>query len=332
MAQLSFSFETPSALLAPDEIFDLSDNEELLRRLEESRYWERKPPGIHPKSLGEYFSMWANTAPTGGLLAVGIEDDGDISGCHQLHQDQLNALEKSGHIYCSEARIKTKLVPLRNKAGSQTFIVLFRVFYHEDKVVFDTAGTGSRTVAELTALFDACFRIQREASEAAGRYIPMVVENVKGAQPWVGPAKAHFGSFYLWGDVAMVGNRVVCGVPKFGRDVKARKARGEKVPMNFHEFENTGKPGRSFQSVAVESKGVKQSQGGTWFGDYQAQKEELLNGTKCGGDWFNSEQVSLSRLYSSKSPARKAASAMIAKIPFALAQYVAQSFKPEEIT
>src|SRR4029077_12847901 len=35
-------------------------------------------------------------------------------------------------------------------------------------------------------LFDACFRIQREASEAAGRYIPLVVENVRGAEKWVG--------------------------------------------------------------------------------------------------------------------------------------------------
>lgn len=50
-------------------------------------------------------------------------------------------------------------------------------------------------------LFDACFRIQREACEAAGRHIPLVVENVRGAQKWVGRAKAHFGSFYLWGDV-----------------------------------------------------------------------------------------------------------------------------------
>lgn len=31
-------------------------------------------------------------------------------------------------------------------------------------------------------LFDACFRIQREASKASGRYIPLVVENVCGAQ------------------------------------------------------------------------------------------------------------------------------------------------------
>lgn len=55
--------------------------------------------------------------------------------------------------------------------------------------------------APCNALFDACFRLQREATEAAGRRIPMVVENVKGAQPWVGRAQAHYGSFYFWGDV-----------------------------------------------------------------------------------------------------------------------------------
>lgn len=63
---------------------------------------------------------------------------------------------------------------------------------------------GSRTVAELNALFDACFRIQREASEAAGRHIPMVIENVKGAQLWVGRARWHYGSYFLWGDVPAV--------------------------------------------------------------------------------------------------------------------------------
>ena len=38
-------------------------------------------------------------------------------------------------------------------------------------------------------LFEACFRIQREACEAAGRHIPLVVENVCGAQKWVGRAR-----------------------------------------------------------------------------------------------------------------------------------------------
>ena len=51
------------------------------------------------------------------------------------------------------------------------------------------------------SLFEACFRIQAEAIEAAGHHIPLVVENVCGAQKWVGRARWHFGSFYLWGDV-----------------------------------------------------------------------------------------------------------------------------------
>src|SRR6267142_434818 len=53
----------------------------------------------------------------------------------------------------------------------------------------------------LTALFDACFRIQREASEAAGHHIPLIVENVRGAQKWVGRSRWNFGSYHLWGDV-----------------------------------------------------------------------------------------------------------------------------------
>lgn len=53
----------------------------------------------------------------------------------------------------------------------------------------------------LTDLFNQCFRIQREVSAAAGHYVSMVVENVRGAQRWVGKARWHYGSFYLWGDV-----------------------------------------------------------------------------------------------------------------------------------
>jgi hypothetical protein len=135
----------------------------------------------------------------------------------------------------------------------------------------------------LNDLFDACFRIQREASEAAGRYIPMVVENVNGAQPWVGRAKARYGSFFLWGDVNSIGGAIVAGPVRFGEVLRARKGLklpgnnsairwedreiqrrkdatderrealedGRKVPgFNFHQHEN-GEPGGSFQSAAV---------------------------------------------------------------------------------
>jgi|SRR5881394_64858 len=68
------------------------------------------------------------------------------------------------------------------------------------KLAAEVRASSERTDKEL-ALFRACFRIQREAIEAAGHFIPMVVENVRGAQPWVGRAQARCGSFFFWGDV-----------------------------------------------------------------------------------------------------------------------------------
>ncbi len=166
-------------------------------------------------------------------------------------------------------------------------------------------------------LFDACFRIQREASEAAGRKIPLVVENVRGAQKWVGKAAWNFGSFYLWGDVpALMPMTTRKQAMKVG-DVGWR--RGGKGSSN-----------RCFQGAAVdrlreETKGIPHRPKGHW-----ANPEE--NGTKQGGNWFNSSQPSISRLTGSKSPARKAASAMIAKIPFTLSSWIARAWKPHGTT
>jgi len=115
-------------------------------------------------------------------------------------------------------------------------------------------------------LFEACFRLQREACEAAGKHIPLVVENVRGAQKWVGRAKWHFGSFYLWGDVP------------------------------------------ALMPIARRTDGIKQE----------------------GGSWFHDSRTGALRNYHSQSRERKAASAMIAKIPIELARHVARYWKPEE--
>ena len=245
-------------------------------------------------------------------------------------------------------------------------------------------------------LFNAQFRIQREACEAAGRYIPMVCENVRGAQKWVGRAKANFGSFYLWGDVGMVGNRVVPiveGKLLGGRGVCALK--GAKVPGFRFDGESHG----SFQSAAVaKMEGAKtpigncsevmwknrpiaryahptpeemelngftdarKNDGSGWtekgslrshnrlvpntgvkvsginlsevgFNVAAAQryregiKQAGIGGVRENGKgdaWF---QDSAAR-HGNKSDSRKAASAMIAKIPFPLANHIAKAFLP----
>jgi hypothetical protein len=50
---------------------------------------------------------------------------------------------------------------------------------------------------------------------------------------------------------------------------------------------------------------------------------------KVGGDWF-SDPASQSRTSGSKSSKRKAASAMIAKIPIELSRHIAAVWKPQE--
>jgi hypothetical protein len=192
----------------------------------------------------------------------------------------------------------------------------------------------------LNDLFDACFRIQREASAAAGRLIPMVVENVKGAQRWVGPAAWHHGSFYLWGDVPAL-------MPFTG---SAFKAESEAVKNSggswFAEAHNT-RNGKANNPVSVPAEGVKQGgSGAVWF-DKALDERRKAAGVKgpVGNNISDGFTWAISRLIDTRSkPAgfrlgpegrtqhlsfrRKAASAQIAKIPFPLSSWVARCFLP----
>jgi hypothetical protein len=157
-------------------------------------------------------------------------------------------------------------------------------------------ATGAELV-RLTALFNACFRIQREACEAAGRYIPMLVENVRGAQPWVGRARWNCGSMYFWGDVPAL-------MPPH-RHVKVQSFR----------FDGSG---RSFQSAAVREHNLPEG----------VRPTSLAWGNESR--WFNDGPRSPGSISSSSSssPARKAASARIAKVPFEVSNWIGKCFKP----
>jgi C-5 cytosine-specific DNA methylase len=219
-------------------------------------------------------------------------------------------------------------------------------------------------------LFNAQFRIQREASEAAGHHIPMVVENVQGAQKWVGRARWHYGSYYLWGDVPALMPMTLSAwfavADSKERGVKAGdRSEDGKWSSSFADTLSAKVPGfrfdgsgKSFQSAAVKTVGHANIRDGHSHtrhltnqaehdaikvsgpeavlpGEFAWNKREAWQdarreaiGTKQGGDWFGANcETSMSRMYGSKSIKRKAASAMIAKIPFALSSHIAKSFK-----
>ena len=134
-------------LLTPDEIYQNAD-QTLLTLVKEDRRLERKPAGVHRRVLGEYFSMWSNTSPDGGLLVVGQEDEGQFSGCITLNNDRLNDLEKSHRIYCPDARVESNRIPVIDASGHENFVVLFRVQYREDSVVLNTSNDAYIRIAD----------------------------------------------------------------------------------------------------------------------------------------------------------------------------------------
>ena len=165
-------------------------------------------------------------------------------------------------------------------------------------------------------LFESCFRIQREACEAAGLHIPLIVENVRGAQKWVGRARWNYGSFYLWGDVPALMPPVMAA-QKFNPD-------GTAHPSGSW-FAIADSKSRGARSDGI--KGVPHRTKGHWTNPAEHHSDD--SGRKIGGDLF-SDPKSTCRRHGSKSKGRKMASAMIAKIPLPLSRHIAATFYPRD--
>lgn len=203
-------------------------------------------------------------------------------------------------------------------------------------------------------LFWQAFRIQHEIYEACGRYVPLVAENVRGAQPWVGRAVYNYGSFYLWGDIPVLMPRPVRGSQKFNPDgtnhgtgswfkIADSKNRGAseslKVPgLDFSGYGKLGYKAKGFNVTAAqryrEGLKVPSADGGRRTdpgkGARFTTRDCGVEGIKqhgSGAEWFDTGIAK----HSSRSDSRKAASAQIAKIPQPLAQHIARIYKPEAL-
>ena len=199
-------------------------------------------------------------------------------------------------------------------------------------------------------LFDACFRIQCEACEAAGHHIPLIVENVKGAQPWVGRTKWHYGSYYLWGDVPALmpfasgsSTKLPAGnttSPLWAERPIKRLCDAIKVG-DGNRFRATGEPSPHFTNQAEHRK----NDGGSWFAvahnTESGHSRNPVTGEGVKRPGINLERDGMNNYpkgsdglrvipggakFAKRQDARKAASAMIAKIPFPLARYIARVF------
>lgn len=190
----------------------------------------------------------------------------------------------------------------------------------------------------LNELVDACKRIAREAE------LPLIMENVKGAQPWIGRAAWHFGSYYLWGDLpALMPSTRQLKQP--GRNFHFPEKYGIPSPY-FHGGEHEASVREALALKTVGHANIRDGYSHTRHLTNQRESDAVRDGLKHGGDCFNDPNrpgkqggikqngsgpewfdKGIAKL-SSRSDSRKAASAMIAEIPFDLSQWIARCFKP----
>jgi ATP-dependent DNA helicase RecG len=135
--QLSFDLgkrPIPIQAMTPHDLFSHAD-EKLLDRLVENSGVEKKSGKYGKMQLCDYFSMWANTSPDGGLILVGVENDGRKSGLMQLSEKQIADLELCGPHLCPDAKFDQKKINILNDAGQSDFVLLFYIRYNPTRVV-----------------------------------------------------------------------------------------------------------------------------------------------------------------------------------------------------
>lgn len=155
--------QQPHELLTVDELFSRLD-QNLIGRLKEDPRIEFKSAGIHTGALADYLVMFSNTPPDGGIILVGVEDDGSATGCGNLQVERKNNLERAGDTHTTGARYEVRSVPLTTSRGTGSFVLAFRVFYSRDRVIETTKGDAYiRRGASKKKLTDAEKRELREA-------------------------------------------------------------------------------------------------------------------------------------------------------------------------
>jgi ATP-dependent DNA helicase RecG len=117
--QLTFQFdvltEKNPQLLTPREIWVKLTEATLKSFLEDKRLERKSWQNIHFDKLAEYYSMSSNTVD-GGVLVIGVENNGDITGCSRLSQKQINNIDSFHRTRCPGAKPEPKRVPIKGDA------------------------------------------------------------------------------------------------------------------------------------------------------------------------------------------------------------------------
>ena len=180
-----------------------------------------------------------------------------------------------------------------------------------------------------STIWRACERIAAEC------HAPLILENVRNAQYWMGKAVRNCGSFYLWGDIPVllpmgkfqkgfgrVKDIVNPSDPWGGFGGSSYQSRGGKGPLNRKRI--SGFPGEMERVVPVYPQGGQP-------------ETESLQGQGCSTKKMTGS-VKYRKIHGSEqaghagTDARKLWSAKAAMIPIELSTWIGECFYPQEMT
>lgn len=142
--QLDFNWtEVERARQDPQHIFETA-TVETLADLTESDFFDRKSARIDAKGLAVSVCSFSNgSAGRGGVIAVGVSDDGTPDLAMHGGQDKLNELQRNLPLLCPIAEVRPRLVD-----GSGFHVLLLRVEYVAHRVVEMSDGSVYMRIAD----------------------------------------------------------------------------------------------------------------------------------------------------------------------------------------
>jgi len=132
---------TVEGLSKPDHIYTTEDWRFVVEHPENTRF-DRKSGRVAPTGLAECLSAFGNgPAVEGGVVVIGVEKDGTVTGCSSISPEKLQSLEYMGRDQCPDGRFSTNRLEVVNAQGKPDFIIRARVFFVEDRLVELTNST-----------------------------------------------------------------------------------------------------------------------------------------------------------------------------------------------
>jgi hypothetical protein len=160
--------------------------------------------------------------------------------------------------------------------------------------------------------------------------MPIIIENVFGAMPYMGRPSYIYGSFYLWGDVPPF-------MPRATRYAHDGTTIGRKGFTRINE-EYKGKAYRGYPKNGLQYRGNTPPRSGGFHGEYERKQDNFHaageRGHKARINPATNKPYSgigndPSSRMSSRGPARKILSAQAAMIPFELAYWIGRYYHPD---